>query len=60
MAYEMGADGERRLEQFFDKIGEVLGSSQRRASFAAYAMGLLSESERKSIVSRPRTASPGS
>jgi SRSO17 transposase len=49
MAYEMGADGERRLEQFFDKIGEVLGSSQRRASFAAYAMGLLSESERKSI-----------
>jgi SRSO17 transposase len=49
MAYEMGADGERRLERFFDKIGDVLGSSQRRASFAAYAMGLLSESERKSI-----------
>jgi SRSO17 transposase len=49
MAYEMGADGEHRLEQFFDKIGGVLGSSHRRASFAAYAMGLLSESERKSI-----------
>src|SRR5271167_2479900 len=49
MAYEMGADGEHRLEQFFDEIGDVLGSSHRRASFAAYAMGLLSESERKSI-----------
>jgi len=49
MAYEMNADGEHRLEQFFDKIGTVLGSSHRRASFAMYAMGLLSESERKSM-----------
>src|SRR5260370_21703593 len=49
MAYELGADGERRLEQYVDQIGEVVGDSHRRASFAAYAMGLLSESERKSI-----------
>src|SRR5580693_8330451 len=49
MAYEMDADGERRLEVFFDQIGGVLGSSHRRASFAMYAMGLLSESERKSM-----------
>jgi SRSO17 transposase len=49
MAYEMDADGERRLEVFFDQIGGVLGSSHHRASFAMYAMGLLSESERKSM-----------
>jgi SRSO17 transposase len=49
MAYELGVDGERRLERYFDGIGEVLGNGDRRASFAMYAMGLLSESERKSI-----------
>jgi SRSO17 transposase len=49
MAYELGVDGERRLERYFDRIGEILGNSGRRASFAIYAMGLLSESERKSI-----------
>src|SRR5580693_2355990 len=52
MAYEMDADGERRLEVFFDQIGRVLGSSHHRASFAMYAMyamGLLSEAERKSM-----------
>jgi SRSO17 transposase len=49
MAYELDAGGERRLERYLDQIGEILGSSHRRASFAAYAMGLLSESERKSI-----------
>jgi SRSO17 transposase len=49
MAYEMDAAGERRLTQFFDGIGEVLGSAERRASFAMYAMGLLGESERKSM-----------
>jgi SRSO17 transposase len=49
MGYEMDADGERRLERYLDQIGGLLGDSPRRASFAAYAMGLLSESERKSI-----------
>ena len=49
MAYQMDADGERRLEGYFDEIGELLGSSHRRESFAMYAMGLLSESERKSM-----------
>jgi SRSO17 transposase len=49
MAYQMDADGERRLEGYFDGIGELLGSSHRRESFAMYAMGLLSESERKSM-----------
>jgi SRSO17 transposase len=49
MAYELGADGGRRLEGYLDQLGGLLGNSSRRASFAAYAMGLLSESERKSI-----------
>jgi len=49
MAYEMDANGERRLERYLDQIGGLLGDSRRRASFAAYAMGLLSESERKSV-----------
>src|ERR1700761_1700820 len=49
MAYQMEAAGERRLEGYLDGIGELLGSSHRRESFAMYAMGLLSESERKSM-----------
>jgi len=49
MAYQMDAQGERRLEGYLDAIGELLGSSHRRESFAMYAMGLLSESERKSM-----------
>jgi SRSO17 transposase len=49
MAYELGGEGERRLAGFFDRIGSVLGSAHRRASFAMYAMGLLSEAERKSM-----------
>jgi SRSO17 transposase len=49
MAYELDVDGERRLEQYFDRVGEQLGGGHQRASFAMYAMGLLSEAERKSI-----------
>jgi SRSO17 transposase len=49
MAYEMNADAERRLERYFDQMGEQIGDKHRRASFAMYAMGLLSESERKSM-----------
>jgi SRSO17 transposase len=49
MAYEMDAAAERRLDAYFDGIGEVLGSDHRRESFAMYAMGLLSEAERKSM-----------
>ena len=26
MAYELGVEGERRLERYFDGIGEVLGN----------------------------------
>jgi len=49
MAYQMDGEGERRLERYLDQIGGFLGNSHRRASFALYAMGLLGESERKSM-----------
>ncbi len=42
-------DVQRRLAEYFDQIGKVLGHDSRRASFAMYAMGLLSEGERKSM-----------
>jgi len=60
MAYELDADGERRLERYLDQIGGVLGNSDRRASFATYMMGLLSESERKSMepLAARTTATP--
>jgi len=45
----MNTDAERRLERYLDRIGERLGDERHRASFAMYAMGLLSESERKSM-----------
>jgi SRSO17 transposase len=39
----------RRLGEFFERIGAVLGNVKRRASFAIYVMGLLGDGERKSI-----------
>lgn len=40
---------ERRLDSFIEQIGDVLGNKRRRESFAVYAMGLLSDAERKSV-----------
>ena len=45
----MDAAAEQRLLEYFDRIGEVLGRPERRASFATYALGILGEGERKSI-----------
>jgi len=41
--------GKARLEDFLERIGDVLGHAKRRASFATYALGLLSDGERKSV-----------
>jgi SRSO17 transposase len=49
MDYSMDRDAERRLGEFFDRIGDVLGHKKRRESFALYAFGLLTEGERKSM-----------
>ena len=45
----MNAAAERRLQEYFDRIGSVLRHKTRRESFAVYAMGILGEGERKSI-----------
>jgi SRSO17 transposase len=49
MAEFMNSAAVRRLESYFGRIGDVLGTSGRRASFARYAMGLLGGAERKSV-----------
>ena len=38
-----------RLQRYLDGVGGLLGNDSRRASFATYVMGLLSEGERKSV-----------
>lgn len=42
-------DFEPGLVQFLGGIGALLGNASRRASFASYLLGLLGESERKSM-----------
>ena len=42
-------DGQRRLAEYFERIGVVLNNQKRRASFGIYAMGLLGDGERKSV-----------
>ncbi len=49
MDYIMDAGAQRRLRKYFSVIGEALANAKRRASFAMYAMGLLSEGKRKSM-----------
>jgi SRSO17 transposase len=41
--------GRARLEDYLEQLGLLLGNSRRRASFATYAHGLLSDGERKSV-----------
>ena len=43
------ADAQRRLVEYLDAVGDVLGNRRRRASFATYAAGLLGEGDRKSL-----------
>lgn len=49
METTLDAGAQLRLEQYFDRLGLVLGSDSRRASFAMYATGLLGDCERKSV-----------
>ena len=56
MSGEMDGDGVQRLEDFFAMIGEVLRNKKRKASFAAYALGLMVEGDRKSMVTPPGPA----
>jgi SRSO17 transposase len=49
MGYRFNGAGEQRLREYFERIGRVLGRSERREAFAIYATGLLSDCERKSV-----------
>jgi len=40
---------EQRLNGYFQHLGEILGNSEQRASFATYSLGILSDAERKSV-----------
>lgn len=47
--FELDVEGQKRLIEYFDRIGVALGSDARRASYAVYALGLLGDGERKSM-----------
>jgi len=49
MDYHVDLATERRLDTYVEQIGDVLANKKRRESFAVYAMGLLSDAERKSV-----------
>ena len=49
MGYELDVAAEVRLAKYFDAVGEALANKKRREAFAAYAIGLMSTLERKSI-----------
>jgi SRSO17 transposase len=48
MDFALDLDGQRRIADYFDGIGKLLKNPEQRASFAAYAFGLLGDGERKS------------
>ena len=39
----------KRLQQYIDGVGEILGHPKRKEAFASYTLGLLSDLERKSV-----------
>jgi SRSO17 transposase len=49
MEFKWMAAQRQRLGEFFQDVGELLGTNGRRISFTKYAMGLLGEAERKSM-----------
>jgi SRSO17 transposase len=49
MANLMNAAAQRRLSDYFDRIGALLGRKGRRESFAHYAEGVFGDGERKSM-----------
>ena len=49
MDIEIDTATEQRLRDFFDGIGQVLGTPHRRDNFARYAQGLIGEGGRKSM-----------
>ena len=54
----LDTDGQNRLADYFARIGVILGSDARRASYAVYAMGLFGDGERKSMEAIAARACP--
>jgi SRSO17 transposase len=54
------AGSQAAMAAYFEGLGKLLGHVQRRASFAVYAAGLLSDLERKSVEPIAALASNGS
>jgi SRSO17 transposase len=48
MVEELTKATEQRLDAYFDLVGEVLHDRRQRASFSAYALGILGDGARKS------------
>jgi SRSO17 transposase len=44
-----GSDTSRHLNEYLDSLGKFFPDTRQRASFATYALGVLSEGERKSL-----------
>lgn len=49
MNYRLDVAAQQRLDTYFQQTGQLLDNRNQRASFALYAMGILGESERKSV-----------
>lgn len=54
----LDASGWQRLMDYFDRIGDALGSKERRASYAVYAVGLFGDGDRKSMEPISARADP--
>src|ERR1700741_523853 len=49
MRHDLTDAAAQRLQDYINDVGRLLGDKRRRASFATYVMGLLSNMERKSV-----------
>lgn len=56
--FTLDISGQRRLLEYFDRIGDVLGLEERKASYAVYAMGLFGNGDRKSMEPIAALADP--
>jgi len=56
--FELDAEGQKRLDEYFEAIGDVLELDERRASYAVYATGLLGDGARKSMEPIAARADP--
>jgi SRSO17 transposase len=49
MSYKFDEAAQQRMGEYVEGIGDILANKRRRASFACYFLGLLGDSERKSV-----------